>query len=65
MPVTLSTDDPPYFHTDLPREYAALADAFGWTPADFLAINLAAADAAFCDAATRAALVARLTEDVG
>lgn len=60
VPVTLSTDDPPYFHTSLPAEYAALAAAFGWTPADFAAINRTAVAAAFCDAATRARLLARL-----
>jgi adenosine deaminase len=58
--VSLSTDDPPYFHTTLPREYAALAGAFGWTPADFAAINRDAMAAAFCDDATRARLTARL-----
>jgi adenosine deaminase len=58
--VTLSTDDPPYFHTSLPAEYAALAGAFGWTPADFAAINRAALAAAFCDPPTRARLAARL-----
>jgi adenosine deaminase len=58
--VTLSTDDPPYFRTDLTREYAALAGAFGWTPADFAAVNRTAAEAAFCDAATRAAVLSRL-----
>lgn len=51
--VTLSTDDPPFFRTTLRQEYDALARAFGWTEADFRAINLAAARAAFCDAATR------------
>jgi adenosine deaminase len=58
--VTVSTDDPPYFHTDLPREYAALAATFGWTEGDFAALNRTAADAAFCDAATRARILARL-----
>lgn len=58
--VTLSTDDPPYFDTSLPAEYKALAGAFGWTAADFGAINRAAAEAAFCDAATRARILDRL-----
>jgi len=58
--VTLSTDDPTWFRTGLVREYAALSAAFGWTAADFRAINRVAARAAFCDAATRARLVERL-----
>ncbi|MBA3325413.1 MAG: adenosine deaminase [Rhodobacteraceae bacterium] len=60
--VTLSTDDPPYFHTSLPAEYAALAAAFAWTPADFAAINRTAAEAAFCDEATRAQILSRLDQ---
>lgn len=58
--VTLSTDDPPYFHTDLARDYAALAAAFGWGEGDFTRLNRAALAAAFCDAATRARLLDRL-----
>lgn len=58
--VTLSTDDPPFFHTTLRREYDALAGAFGWTEADFRAINADAARAAFCDEATRAAVLKRI-----
>jgi adenosine deaminase len=58
--VTLSTDDPPFFHTSNTREYEALARAFGWTEADFRAINRDAAAAAFCDAATRQRLIERL-----
>jgi adenosine deaminase len=58
--VTLSTDDPPYFHTSLTAEYAALAATFGWTPADFVGVNRDALAAAFCDAATRDRLRARL-----
>jgi len=60
--VTLSTDDPPFFHTRLPFEYARMAEAFGWEPADFTEMNRAAAAAAFCDAATRAALLKRLED---
>jgi len=58
--VTLSTDDPPFFHTSNTRECEALAAAFGWTEADFRAINRDAADAAFCDEGTRKRLIERL-----
>ncbi|MDO5632949.1 MAG: adenosine deaminase [Paracoccus sp. (in: a-proteobacteria)] len=51
--VTVSTDDPPFFHTTMVQEYDRLADAFGWGDAEFRQINQWAADAAFCDAATR------------
>ncbi len=51
--VTISTDDPPFFATDMSHEYARLQAAFDWTDEDFAAINRTAADAAFCDAATR------------
>lgn len=58
--VTLSTDDPPFFRTTLSGEYARLADAFGWTEGDFTRLNVAAAEAAFCDGGTRARLIAAL-----
>lgn len=58
--VTVSTDDPPFFHTTLRREYHALAEAFGWTEAEFRQMNLWALDAAFCDTATRDRLKERL-----
>lgn len=51
--VTVSTDDPPFFHTTLPNEYDRLADAFGWGDTDFAQFNRWAAEAAFCDGATR------------
>lgn len=51
--VTVSTDDPPFFHTTMRHEYDRLADAFGWGEAEFLRINQWALDAAFCDAETR------------
>ena len=46
--VTVSTDDPPFFRTDLRREYQGLADAFGWAEAEFTQMNQWAIDAAFC-----------------
>lgn len=58
--VTISTDDPPFFHTTMNREYAGLADAFDWDEGVFAAIAETSVDAAFCDAATRDRLRARL-----
>ncbi|MCK0142039.1 adenosine deaminase [Aliiroseovarius sp. F20344] len=51
--VTVSTDDPPFFRTDMNKEYEDLARQFGWTSKDFHDLNLVAVDAAFCDDATR------------
>ena len=58
--VTVSTDDPPFFHTTLSHEYDRLADAFGWAEPEFSELNRTAAEAAFCDDATRARLRAAL-----
>jgi len=58
--VSLSTDDPPFFHTSLAREYDRLADAFGWEADTFATINRDALAAAFCDDATRDRLMPRL-----
>ena len=54
--VTVSTDDPPFFHTDLMREYDRLAQAFGWAEAEFTQMNLWAVDAAFCNDSTKTRL---------
>jgi adenosine deaminase len=62
VPVTVSTDDPPFFHTTMTAEYRALHDAFGWDEGDFREIARTAARAAFCDAATRDRLLKRLDE---
>ena len=58
--VTLSTDDPPFFHTDLDAEYDALERTFGWGETEFRAANVAAARVAFCDEAMRGRLLAAL-----
>lgn len=51
--VTVSTDDPPFFHTTMEREYAALAEAFDWDGGVFADLARTAAEAAFCDPGTR------------
>ena len=58
--VTVSTDDPPFFHTTMSHEYEKLADTFGWDEARFAEVNRAAIEAAFCDDATRARVLKRL-----
>lgn len=54
--VTVSTDDPPFFHTDMTREYERLSSAFGWAETEFTQMNLWAADAAFCNDSTKTRL---------
>jgi len=51
---TISTDDPPFFHTTMALEYQNLHDAFDWDRAEFAAIARTSLDAAFCDANTKA-----------
>ena len=58
--VTVSTDDPPFFHTNMSYEYDMLADTFGWDEARFADLNRTAAKAAFCDEETRARVLKRL-----
>lgn len=60
VPVTLSTDDPPFFRTTLCEEYDRLSAAFGWDDAVFAEINRTAVRAAFCDDDTKTDLLSRL-----
>ncbi|MCA0956045.1 adenosine deaminase [Mameliella sediminis] len=60
--VTVSTDDPPFFHTTMRDEYLGLAKSFGWDEEVLSEINRTALDAAFCDAATREAVQKRLEQ---
>ena len=58
--ITVSTDDPPFFHTDMKQEYTNLAETFGWGAKDFLALNITAVQAAFCDIETKQILLKAL-----
>ncbi|MEC9103727.1 MAG: adenosine deaminase, partial [Pseudomonadota bacterium] len=60
--VTVSTDDPPFFHTTMTREYEQLARVFGWGASDFHEISQTALDAAFCDADTKTRLADKLKD---
>ncbi|MGN6775688.1 adenosine deaminase [Rhizobium sp.] len=58
--VTISSDDPPFFHTSLEREYELASSAFGFSDDEIDAMTRTAIEAAFVDEATRAALLAKL-----
>jgi adenosine deaminase len=58
--VTVSTDDPPFFHTDMTSEYENLSETFGWDKSMFTRLNQNAAKAAFCDEDTKTRLLSKL-----
>jgi aminodeoxyfutalosine deaminase len=60
IPVTLSTDDPAMFHTDLLSEYASCATPLGLPPAAILRLLEASFEHAFLPPAVKRALVERL-----
>ncbi|MFD1911359.1 adenosine deaminase [Halodurantibacterium flavum] len=58
--VTVSTDDPPFFHTTMSHEFDRLAETFDWDAGVFATLNRTAAEAAFCDEETRARVLKQL-----
>ena len=58
--VTISTDDPPFFHTTMTREYDMLHQAFDWDEGVFAKIARTSLDAAFCDPDTKARILKTL-----
>jgi adenosine deaminase len=58
--VTVSTDDPPFFHTTMTKEFERLEQVFGWGVDDFKLLNETALEAAFCDAGTKDLIAKRL-----
>ena len=63
VPVSVNSDDPPFFDTTLTGEYTALARTFGYDAADLAGLSLAAVDQAFLPDAERRALAARMERD--
>ncbi|SON54208.1 Adenine deaminase [Hartmannibacter diazotrophicus] len=47
--VTISSDDPPFFHTTVGRDYRMVQDTFTLSDREMLAFTQTAIDAAFCD----------------
>ncbi|MGO4351585.1 adenosine deaminase [Rhizobium sp. RAF36] len=58
--VTISSDDPPFFHTSLKREYELASEAFGFSNGEINDLTRTGIEAAFVDEETRHALLARL-----
>jgi adenosine deaminase len=58
--VTISSDDPPFFHTSLEREYELASGVFGFSDAEIDEMTRTGIEAAFVDEATRQLLLSRL-----
>jgi len=62
VPVTLGTDDPPYWGTTLAREYAVAREAFGLGEEELRDVTRTAIEASFAEPALKAALRRRLLD---
>ncbi len=62
--VTLNTDDPPMFGTDLGAEFAMAAKALALTPAELKACTINAIDASWLDEGTKRAWRAEWTAEI-
>jgi adenosine deaminase len=60
LKVTLNSDDPPFFHSSLAREYEVASGEMGFSDSELDAMTRTAIAAAFVDEETRARLFARL-----
>lgn len=58
LKVTLNSDDPPFFHTSLAREYEIASTRMGFSDAELDTMTRTALQAAFIDEETRARLLA-------
>lgn len=58
--VTLNSDDPPFFHTSLAREYEIASSVMGFSDEALLGMTRTAIEAAFVDEPTRERLLSRL-----
>ena len=61
IPLTLGSDDPPYFGASVASEYAIAREHFGLDDDELLGVTRTAIDASFAEAALRDRLLTRLT----
>lgn len=60
--VSINTDDPPFFFTDIDKEYQTVKDVFGLSDLDLCAITRSAAEHAFCEQSLKDALIAKIDD---
>jgi aminodeoxyfutalosine deaminase len=63
--VSVNSDDPAFFDTDLSREYLRLHEAFGYTPAELAGLSLAGLRQSFLPDEEKAVLEAEFRERIG
>ena len=63
LPISISTDDPPFFSTTLSKEYQDLHDVFGWGEETFSKINQQSLKFAFCESTLKEKLIQQLQKD--
>jgi adenosine deaminase len=62
VPVSVNSDDPAFFDTDLSREYLRLHEAFGYTPGELAGLSLAGLRQSFLPDGEKAVLEADFRE---
>ncbi|GAB4222691.1 MAG: adenosine deaminase [Gammaproteobacteria bacterium] len=62
VPLTLNSDDPPYFKTTVGKEYQVAQEHFGLDEAGLLAITRTAINASFADPATKQQLLTKVND---
>ena len=60
IPISISTDDPPFFFTSLSQEYEELNSVFDWGLETFSKINKRSLEFSFCDAELKEKLIQQL-----
>mgnify|MGYP001239362284 CR=1 FL=1 len=63
LPISISTDDPPFFSTTLSKEYQDLHNVFGWKEQTFNKINQHSLKFAFCEANLKEKLIQQLLRE--
>ena len=63
IPISISTDDPPFFSTTLSKEYQDLHNIFGWKEETFNKINKQSLKFAFCETSLKEKLFQQLQRE--